>query len=459
MGTLGIDLGTSNSAAAVLIGREAHIVPPTEGSTDEGDVFPSYVAFDSQGNPSAIGLPAKERFANVGGELVVRHVKRLIGRPYDYVAKEIAAGKRFLDEFKDRIERGKHGEVLIRVGNKKYTPIDIATFLLEKIYKDAEAFAHEKFRVGIDQVVISIPAGLDDMQRQAIFKAGERVFDKDKVKVIEEPTAAAIARGMQSTKKNMNIMVLDVGAGTTDIVAGNVLRSEDGYNFSMTTRSCDDELGGLDMDWLILEYLFKKDQEKPYLFDLYPRLDKRERGRLMTQIEKAKIAASMTGSGSVCLTLRTGGTHKRLDVLLDKEKFAEILAPIVFGYRDERGSLRGIKPLLEQIILKIAGDDEKKIDRVKKEMDMVILLGEAHRMECVHEMCKEIFKNNKSLCEELDGIDPFDSFPMECVAKGAALSTLRFFPSRRLRRLWGKIIRIFLSLKDSIKRRTKWFRR
>lgn len=410
---LGIDLGTSNSAAAVLIGGRPIMIPPAEGPTDEGDVFPSYVAFDSEGNLSTVGLPAKERFINVGGELVVRHIKRIIGRPYNTILSDIQSDKRFIQEFKGRIKQGSHGKIGIRIGKSKYTPQEITTFLLKKIMTDAKVFAQEKIGKGIDHAMISIPAGFEDGQRKATKEAGETVFGKGKVGLIEEPLAAAIATGI---KREQAIMVLDMGAGTTDIVIGNIVMIPGGPLFLVTTQSCDDQLGGWDMDYKILEQLFEEDNGKPTLEDLYLCADKRERGRLMAAIEKAKIATSTIGQGIVSTALRVNMGGKEISRIVNYTLQERELAEIV-GSVTER-----CRKLIEQTLIKVADKLKCREEEVIEEIDRIILVGGPTRMQCIRNMVQEVFEHNQQVWEEFDQYnDITETFHVECVAKGAAM--------------------------------------
>ncbi|HID29330.1 MAG TPA: hypothetical protein EYP19_04925 [Desulfobacterales bacterium] len=234
---IGIHLGVENSEAALMIGGTPQMVEPAKGPTGDGNVFPSYVAFDSQGRYSCAGLPAKNQFVH-SPDLVVRHFKRLIGRPFDFVAKEIEEGKRFLDEFKDRIERGDQGELLIRVGKKRYTCEDITSFLLEKIKSDADEYAQRQLGKGISGAVITVPVDFDVYQRSAVMAAGEKVFGKGNVGLIEEPFAAVIARGIE--KDQETIMVVNMDMWITDVVISCMTGSNKRLVLLSITRLSDD---------------------------------------------------------------------------------------------------------------------------------------------------------------------------------------------------------------------------
>ncbi|MHB9133997.1 MAG: Hsp70 family protein [Armatimonadota bacterium] len=429
MAILGIDLGTSNSAAAVAVQGEIKMIEPAEGGTDEGMVFPSYVSFDVNGNVSNVGTAAKRQFPSAA-DLIVRHAKRLIGRSYDYLhresqnAEETGQKRRFLDEFSERIERGDTGEVLIRVGKtgaNKYTPQEMAKFILEKIRDDAEPQVRQLLGVGIDGAVITVPAGFDDAPLRATLWAGEQVFGVGRVQLINEPLAAAIAseiRGDQET-----IMVVDMGAGTTDIVVGNVLRTAEGPKWIPVTQNCDDELGGWDMDCQILEHLLRTDQKEPYLRQFYPHLDLRNQGRLMEAIERTKIAISSAGVGQVSVVLEAmidgNSVRKALTQTLDAKAIKSIVAYKGNKFYGDKGSVvERCRALVEGTLLQLADNNPDHIDEVKQSLDRVILVGGPMRMRCLYDMMTEMFA---SKLQVLQPFDPLSPFPVECVAKGAAL--------------------------------------
>jgi len=427
--TLGIDLGTSNSAAAISVGGDVIMIEPAEGVTDEGMVFPSYVAFNVNGNVSCAGITAKRQFHS-SADLVVRHAKRLIGRSYDYIRREIkqtqsaSVERRFLDEFKDRIERGPTGDVLMRMGInyvETYTPQQLAEILLRKIKEDAEPQVRQLLGAEIDGAVITVPAGFDDAPLRATLWAGEQVFGQGNVQLIPEPLAAAIAGGVQQDQET--IMVVDMGAGTTDIVVGNVIRTGWAFNWAPVTQSCDDELGGWDMDCLILEHLLRTDQKEPHLREIYPHLDLRTRGRLMEAIERAKIACSSTESGQVSVVLEVdiGGhvVRKPFVSTLDEKTIRTIVAYKGKKAGNDKGSVvERCRQLVEDTLMELADEDPGRLEDVKAGIDRVLLVGGPMRMRCLYDMMCEVFAGHT---EVLTPFDPLNPFPMECVAKGAAL--------------------------------------
>jgi len=422
--TLGIDLGTSNSAASLAVGDDVIMVEPAEGMTDEGMVFPSYVAFNINGKMSCAGITARRQFHS-SADLVIRHSKRLIGRSYDYISSRIEERQsQFLDEFKDRIERGPTGDVLIRVGVHEvetYTPQQIAEILLRKIRDDAAPQARQLLGAGIDNAVITVPAGFDDAPLRATLWAGEQVFGQGNVQLIPEPLAAAISSGVPRDQET--IMVVDMGAGTTDIVVGNVIRAGRSFNWAPITQSCDDELGGWDMDGMILDHLLRVDQKEPLLRDIYPLLDLRARGRLMEAIERAKIASSSTESGqvSVVLEVEIAGRQVRKPFVytLSEQTIRDIVAYKGKKSDTDRGSvIERCRRLVEETLMELADNDPSRLEEVKAGLDRVILVGGPMRMRCLYSMMCEVF------AEQIDVLAPFDPlnpFPMECVAKGAAL--------------------------------------
>src|SRR5574341_2433681 len=218
---IGIDLGTSNSAAAVMMGGKPTIIPAAEGTTVGGKAFPSVVAF-TKDSKILIGEPARRQaVTNPVGTIVA--AKRKMGS--DYVFK---------------------------VNGKEYKPQQISAYILQKIKRDAEAFVGEK----IDKAVITVPAYFNDNQRQATKDAGQ-IAGLEVVRIINEPTAASLAFGLDKSKQDMKIMVFDFGGGTLDVT----IMEMGGGVFEVMSTSGDTQLGGTDMDKVIIDYIvdtFKK---------------------------------------------------------------------------------------------------------------------------------------------------------------------------------------------------------
>ena len=423
MAKLGIDLGTSNSAAAVVFDadeKNPFTIEPGEGGFLGDLVFPSYVAFSKNGAFSTAGLPARERFLGGQSDLVIRHFKRLIGRPFDDVAEQISQNSRAFSEFKDRVKRSSDGSILLTVGDKDISVVEVASHLMRKILEDSQPYIRDKGE-RIDSALVTFPAGIDDSQRQATFAAAKLAgLEGIEIGVIEEPTAAAIARGLSG--KEGKIMVIDVGAGTTDVIIGYMQQTEYGPHLTMTNRDCDDVLGGMDMDNEILEYLCGNDNVVPRLTDILDELHTDQRLRLLGKIEEAKISASRDGYGSVSIRLSVGRTDsKQIRVPLDDATLSEIVRPIVYG-RQVNNYNKGIRSVVERALLQAAGGNLATVPKVINEIEWLILVGGPCRMKCLHQMLRDVFESNTKILVQIDNLDRTDRLIKEAVAQGAALS-------------------------------------
>ena len=423
MAKLGIDLGTSNSAAAVVFDadeKNPFTIEPSEGGFLGDLTFPSYVAFSKNGVFSTAGLPARERFLGGRSNLVVRHFKRLIGRPFDDVAEQISRNNRAFSEFKDRIKRSSDGSILLTIEGKDISVVEVASCLLRKILEDSQQYIHDKGE-RVDSAIVTLPAGFEDLQRQATVEAARMAgLEGLDIAVIEEPTAAAIARGVSGVEGK--IMVIDVGAGTTDVIIGYMEQTEYGPHLTMTNRGCDDVLGGMDMDYEILEYLRKNDTGLPRLEDVFHELDADERFKLMGKIEEAKIVTSRDGSGVVSTRLSLGRTgSKQIHVPLDELTLSEIVNPLVDG-RQVNNYEKGIRPVVERALLQAAGGNLATVPKVINEIEWLILVGGPCRMKCLHQMLRGVFESNRKIVMQIDNLDRTDRLIKEAVAQGAALS-------------------------------------
>jgi molecular chaperone DnaK len=350
---VGIDLGTSNSAAAVLEGGRPQIIPSAEGTTvGGGKAFPSYVAFTKDGQ-LIVGEPAR-RQAISNPEGTVTGFKRKMGTDYKYAL---------------------HG--------KSYTPQQLSAFLLQKIKRDAEAFLGEK----IDKAVITVPAYFNDNQRQATKDAGA-IAGLEVVRIINEPTAASLAYGLDKAGKNQKILVFDLGGGTLDVT---LMEFGDGV-FEVLATSGDTQLGGTDMDNAITEWIVSEFQKDS---GVNVRADKMAMQRVRDAAEKAKIELSSTIDTQVNLPFLTA-THdgpKHLALQLTRAKLEELVRPIVERCRAP----------VEQAIR----DAKLK----KEEISRVVLVGGPTRMPIVQKFLEQ------SVGRPIErGVDP-----MECVAMGAAI--------------------------------------
>jgi len=350
---IGIDLGTSNSAAAVMIGGKPTIIPAAEGTSIGGKTTPSYIAFtkDSQ---ILVGEPAR-RQAALNPDGTISAIKRKMG------TKDI-----------------------IKIMGKEYTPQQLSSFILQKIRKDAEAYLGEI----VEKAVITVPAYFNDDQRQATKDAGA-IAGLDVVRLVNEPTAAAFAYGLDKADKNLKIMVVDFGGGTLDVT----IMDFGGGVFEVGSTSGDTKLGGTDMDNLLFNYVadeFMKDTG----IDL--RKDTAVRPRLIEAVEKAKIELSTTLETDINLpfiTIDASGTPKHLNMKITRAKLEMLVRPLV----DK------IKGPMEQAL--------KDAKLVPNQIDKVILVGGPTRMPIVLKTIEDFV--GKTIERGID--------PMECVAMGAAI--------------------------------------
>ncbi|MDN3511557.1 MAG: molecular chaperone DnaK [Candidatus Jettenia sp. CY-1] len=349
---IGIDLGTSNSAAAALIGGKPTIIPSAEGSTLGGKAFPSYVAFTKDGE-KLVGEPAR-RQAVSNPEGTIYGIKRKMGTDH---------------------------KVTIR--GKTFTPQQISAFILQKIKQDAEAFLGER----IEKAVITVPAYFNDNQRQATKDAGT-IAGLDVVRIINEPTAAALAYGLDKVEKSQKILVFDFGGGTLDCT---VMDFGQGV-FEVVSTSGDTQLGGTDMDNTIVEYLVDE-FKKEYGIDI--KNDKMAMQRLREAAEKAKIELSTTLTTDINLPFLTADASgpKHFTHTLTRAKLEQLVSPIVSRCAHS----------VEQAL--------KDAKLTPNDIDKVILVGGPTRMPVVQRFVEDY------LGKKIErGIDP-----MECVAMGAAI--------------------------------------
>ncbi|MDE1860840.1 MAG: molecular chaperone DnaK [Candidatus Micrarchaeota archaeon] len=353
MKIIGIDLGTSNSAAAVLEGGRPTLIPSAEGTSAYGKSFPSYVAFTKDGS-RLVGEPAR-RQAVANPEGTVTTFKRKMGTDYKY-----------------------------RIFNKDYTPQELSAILLQKIKKDAESFLGEE----VKKAVITVPAYFNDNQRQATKDAGE-IAGLEVVRLVNEPTAAALAYGLDKAGKEMRILVYDFGGGTLDVT---VMEFGNGV-FEVRSTSGDTQLGGTDMDNSLVKFL-TDEVKKSTGVDISN--DKQALQRVREAAERAKIELSTTLSTEVnlpFLTMGPGNAPVHFTYALSRAKLEEIVVPIVE---------RTTKPVMQA--LKDANLDPSKIDKV-------ILVGGPTRMPIVQRYVEQL------LGKKIErGVDP-----MEAVAFGAAI--------------------------------------
>jgi molecular chaperone DnaK len=366
---IGIDLGTTNSVVAVMEGGEPTVITNSEG----GRTTPSVVAFTKDGS-RLVGQVAK-RQAVTNPENTVYSIKRFMGRRYNEVTEEIK-------QVPYKVQGSGNGDVRLAAGGKEWSPPEISAIILQKMKQSAEDYLGQK----VDKAVITVPAYFNDSQRQATKDAG-KIAGLEVMRIVNEPTAAALAYGLDK-KKDETIAVFDFGGGTFDI---SILEVGEGVVEVKSTNG-DTHLGGDDIDERLIEWIieeFKKDQG----IDLSN--DKMALQRLKEAAEKAKIELSSTMETEINLPFVTADQSgpKHLAMKLTRAKFEQLAEPI----------LSRLKAPVEQA-LKDASLDAKKIDEV-------VLVGGSTRIPKVQQMVRDIF-----------GKEPNKSVnPDEVVAIGAAV--------------------------------------
>lgn len=366
---IGIDLGTTNSCVAVMMGADPVVIPNSEG----GRTTPSVVGF--KGNERLVGVTAK-RQSVTNPENTIFSSKRFIGRQYEEC---VDTAKRM--PFK--VVKGKKGEVEFEIQGKQYRPAEISAMVLQKLKQDAEAYLGET----VTEAVITVPAYFNDSQRQATKDAG-RIAGLDVKRIINEPTAASLAYGLDKKKKEQKIIVFDLGGGTFDV---SVLDLGDGV-FEVLATNGDTQLGGDDFDATIIQWLiaeFKKQEG----IDLSK--DKMALQRLKEAAEKAKIELSTLQETDINLPFITADSSgpKHLNIRLSRSKLEELVSDLI----DRTG-----EPCFKAL-------KDAKIEI--KDINEVVLVGGMTRMPAVIEKVKKIF-----------GKDPHRGInPDEVVAIGAAI--------------------------------------
>lgn len=348
---IGIDLGTSNSAAAVLIGGRPTIIPSAEGTSIGGKAFPSYVAFTKDGQV-LVGEPAR-RQAVTNPDGTIAGVKRKMGTDYK-----------------------------IKVFGREYTPEEISAQILRKIKSDAEAYLGES----VEKVVITVPAYFNDNQRQATKDAGT-IAGLDVVRIINEPTAAALAYGLDKSG-DQKLMVFDLGGGTLDVT---IMEIGEGV-FEVRSTSGDTQLGGRDMDELLMEYVLD-DFKRGTGIDL--RKDSMAMQRIREAVELAKIELSSVLQTTINLPYITADATgpKHLSMTVTRAKLEDLVRDVVERCR---------VPMIQAL-------KDSKLE--KSQIDKIVLVGGPTRMPVIQEFVKTF------LGKDIErGVDP-----MECVAMGAAI--------------------------------------
>jgi len=349
---IGIDLGTSNSAAAVLMGGKSTIIPSAEGLTLGGKAFPSVVAF-TEDNQKLVGEPAR-RQAISNPDRTITAIKRKMGTSYR-----------------------------VKINSKEYSAQEISAMILRKIKDDASAFLGEE----VKDAIITVPAYFNDNQRQATKDAG-RIAGLNVKRLINEPTAAAVAYGLDKENINLKIAVLDFGGGTFDVT----IMELDNKVFEVISTAGDTQLGGTDMDNILVDYIASEFQRENGV-DL--RNDSKAMQRIREGAERAKIELSTTLSTEVNLPYITSDSNGPLhmNIALTRAKLESLIQPIL--------------EKLEISIKRALKDSNLDPSNIGK----ILLVGGPTRMPSVQKKFEEIFGKTPER-----GLDP-----MECVAIGAAV--------------------------------------
>ena len=350
---IGIDLGTSNSAAAVMEAGRPVIIPSAEGAgVASGKAIPSYVAFTKDGQ-RLVGEPAR-RQAAINPEGTIQAAKRKMGTDHKFKAL-----------------------------GKEYTPQQISAFILQKIKQDAEAYLGDK----VEEAVITCPAYFDDNQRTATKDAGE-IAGLKVLRIINEPTAACLAYGLEKSQKEQKIMVFDFGGGTLDVT---IMEMAQGV-FEVKATSGDTQLGGTDMDNIMIDYIAKEFKRET---GIDVKNDKMAVQRVREAAEKAKIELSSTLTTDINLPFITAdaGGPKHLTMNLTRAKLEELVDPIIGRCHHP----------MEQAL------SDAKLS--SKDVDRIIMVGGPTRMPIVQKFLEDYVGKKIER-----GVDP-----MECVALGAAI--------------------------------------
>ena len=367
---IGIDLGTTNSAFAYMVAGKPEVIANAEGNR----TTPSVVAVNKSGERLVGQVAQRQRVTNAKN--TIYGVKRLIGRKFE--DKEV---QKDIDIMPFKIVK-KNGGVAVEMGDKEYTPEEVSAMILSKIKADAEAFLGEK----VTEAVITVPAYFDDSQRQATKDAG-KIAGLEVKRIINEPTAAALAYGLDNAKEE-KIAVFDLGGGTFDV---SILELGDGV-FEVKSTNGDTHLGGEDFDNVIVNY-FIDDFKKKEGIDL--KKDNAAMQRLKDEAEKAKKELSSTSEYEVNIPFITADSDgpKHFELKLSRAKLEE---------------------LVSDLIDRLAGPVEKALKDAKlsaKDIDEVVLVGGMTRMPAVVDKVRSIF-----------GKDPMQGVnPDEVVAVGAAI--------------------------------------
>ena len=374
---IGIDLGTTNSCVAVMEGNEPVVIPNSEGKR----TTPSIVGF-IEGGERKVGDPAK-RQAITNPTKTIYSIKRFMGSSFDDVKKEIS-------RVPYKVVKGDNNTPRVLIDDRKYTPQEISAMVLQKMKKTAEDYLGQD----VTEAVITVPAYFNDAQRQATKEAGE-IAGLDVKRIINEPTAAALAYGLDKKSTDQKIVVFDFGGGTHDV---SILELGDGV-FEVLSTDGDTHLGGDDFDQVIIDYLVQEFKDENGGLDLTK--DPMALQRLKEGAEKAKIELSSSGTTEINLPyiMPVDGISKHLVRSLTKAKFEQMTDSLI---------KRSIGPCATA--LKAAGLS-------KSEIDEVILVGGSTRIPAVVDAVKAFFGKEPS-----KGVNPDEVVALGAAIQGGVLS-------------------------------------
>ncbi len=373
---IGIDLGTTNSCVAVMEGNEPVVIPNDEGRR----TTPSVIAFMDNGERK-IGDPAK-RQAITNPTRTIYSVKRFMGSRFDEVSKEVS-------RMPYSVTKGENDTVRVEVEGRKYTPQELSAMILQKMKKTAEDFLGQE----VTEAVVTVPAYFNDSQRQATKEAGE-IAGLDVKRIINEPTAAALAYGMDKKNQDITIAVYDLGGGTFDI---SILELGEGV-FEVKSTNGDTHLGGDDFDQVIIDFMADEFKSRENM-DL--RKDPMALQRLKDAAERAKIELSSSSETSLTLPYITAvdGVPKHLDLKLTRAKFEQLADELI---------TRSIEPCKKAM---------KDAGMTNSDIDEIILVGGSTRIPKIQEVVEAFFGKKPS-----KGVNPDEVVAVGAAIQGGVLS-------------------------------------
>ncbi|MFN9595747.1 MAG: molecular chaperone DnaK [Bacteroidota bacterium] len=373
---IGIDLGTTNSCVAVMEGNEPVVIPNSEGRR----TTPSIVAFIKDGERK-VGDPAK-RQAITNPTQTIYSIKRFMGESFDKVSEEVG-------RVPYQVVKGENNTARVKIGDRNYTPQEISAMVLQKMKKTAEDYlGHE-----VTEAVVTVPAYFNDSQRQATKEAGE-IAGLKVLRIINEPTAAALAYGLDKNHKDTNVAVFDLGGGTFDV---SILELGDGV-FEVKSTNGDTHLGGDDFDQVIIDWLAQE-----FLSDegLDLRKDPMAMQRLKEASEKAKIELSSSSQTEINLPyiMPVDGIPKHLVKTLTRSKFEQLADKLI---------QRTLEPCKKAL-------SDAKMSAT--EVDEVILVGGSTRIPAIQELVEKFFGKKPS-----KGVNPDEVVAVGAAIQGAVLT-------------------------------------